>query len=439
MIKPATQEEARKAKEASRKLARLSTHEKNLALREMARALQRETERILAANQTDLENASPLVESRKMSKALYDRLKLEPTKIRDMVEGVRQVEALPDPVGRITLARELDDGLELYRVTCPLGVVGVIFESRPDALVQIAALCLKSGNAVILKGGSEAEHSNKTLHAILADAVVRAGLPQHAMVLLESREEVESILKAEGMVDLIVPRGSNQLVRTIQDHTNIPVLGHAEGICHLYVDRSADLKKALAIVLDAKIQYPAACNAAETLLVHREVAAKFLPEVVGKLAENGVEVRGDRRSLGFLESNPRVKEAAEEDWKTEYGDLILSVKTVDSIEEAIAHINRYGSRHTDAIVTEDPNAFEQFFSEVDSANVYLNASTRFSDGFRYGFGAEVGISTGKLHPRGPVGLEGLITYKYKLVGQGHVVADYSGPTARPFRHKPVQP
>jgi glutamate-5-semialdehyde dehydrogenase len=427
-------EAAQQAKAASARLARLTTEEKNRALTQMARALESHARDILAANRLDLDAARPLVEAGEMAEALYRRLKLDQAKLRDMVDGIRQVVALDDPVGAITYAMELDAKLVLTRVNCPIGVVGVIFESRPDALVQITALCFKSGNAVLLKGGPEAEHSNRTLFDILRAAAANAGLPAAAMALLERREDVGEMLGAEGSVDLIIPRGSNALVRFVQENTNIPVLGHADGLCHLYVDQAADLEKAFHITIDAKLGYPAACNAVETLLVHRDVAPQFLPGIINMLEANGVEVRADERSRAALDDS-NVVDATEADWRTEYCDLILSVRVVDSLDEAIAHINTYGSRHTEAIISEDGAAYERFFAEVDAAGVYWNASTRFADGFRYGFGAEVGISTAKLHPRGPVGLEGLVTYKYRLVGAGHTVIDYSGPDARRFTHR----
>jgi glutamate-5-semialdehyde dehydrogenase len=312
----------------------------------------------------------------------------------------------------------------------------VIFESRPDALPQIASLCIKSGNAAILKGGSEAQKTNFKLFQLISDSIEAAGLPTHTVTLLESRKDVEELLKAEHLIDLIIPRGSNELVKHVQDHTRIPVLGHAEGVCHVYIDKAADRKKALSVTLDAKVQYPAACNAVETLLLHTDIAEKLLPEIVEALIQNKVEVRGDKRCRDIL-GREDVSDAKNEDWDKEYCDLILSIKMVDSAEEAIDHINQYGSGHTDSIVTEDNKAADQFCQGVNSAGVYVNASTRFADGFRYGFGAEVGISTGKLHPRGPVGVEGLVTYKYKLVGQGHVVGDYVGEKAKKFTHKEI--
>jgi glutamate-5-semialdehyde dehydrogenase len=427
---------AQNAKTASGILARLTDVEKNTALALIAGRIKERTDEILAANKKDVEAAKPMVETGDMAEALFRRLKLDQAKLADITKGIEQVAALEDPVGKITLATELDEGLNLYRVNCPIGVVGVIFEARPDALVQIATLCLKSGNSVLLKGGREAEHSNRALFSAIQSAVRDAQLPADAFVLLESREDVNALLKAEGFVDLIIPRGSNSLVRFVQENTNIPVLGHAEGICHIYVDCAADLQKALAITVDAKVTYPAACNAVETLLVHREIARGFLPEVIEALQQNGVEVRCEAQAIKEFQFEG-VKLASKEDWRTEYSDLILSIKMVESLDDAIAHINEYSSHHTDSIITEDDVAFDKFFAEVNSAGVYLNASTRFADGFRYGFGAEVGISTGAMHPRGPVGLDGLVTYKYKLSGNGQIVADYSGKDAKPFTHKPI--
>jgi glutamate-5-semialdehyde dehydrogenase len=400
-------------------MARLDGSCRNAALTAVARALEAEAGSIAAANRRDLEAARAEVARGAMSESLYARLVLDEPKVAELAVGVRQLATLADPVGKVTLAVELDEGLILERVTCPIGVVGVVFESRPDALVQIAGLCLKSGNAVLLKGGGEAAHSNRALFDLVERAALGSGIPEGALALLESREHVDELLRCEGSVDLIVPRGSNALVRYVRQRTSIPVLGHAEGICHVYVDAAADVERALAVTLDAKLQYPAACNAAETLLVHRAAADRFLPRALAALKERGVAVR------------------TEGPWNAEYGDLVIGLRIVDSIDDAIAHINRYGSRHTDTIVTEDDAAWRRFFAEVDSAGVFRNASTRFADGFRYGFGAEVGISTGKLHPRGPVGLEGLVTYKYRLTGKGHVVSDYIGEGAKRFTHRPL--
>lgn len=426
-------EAAKRAKRAARGLARMTAAEKNGALQSIAAALGENADAILQANAKDLDAARPLVESGQMAPSLFARLKLDRKKIQGLVAGVEQVASLDDPVGRIDYDIELDAGLDLARVACPIGVVGVIFESRPDALSQIASLGLKSGNAVLLKGGKEAEHSNRAIFDVLARAATHAGVPEGALALLETRADVAELLGADRYVDLIVPRGSNALVRHIQQNTAIPVLGHAEGICHIYVDRAADLDKALDIVVDAKTHYPAACNAAETLLVHAATAADFLPRLSTTLRERGVVLRADARARkGFgIDADP----ATAEDWDTEYCDLILSIRIVDGLDEAIDHINEHGSGHTDAIVTEDDAAWDRFFADVDSAGVYRNASTRFADGFRYGFGAEVGISTGKLHPRGPVGLEGLVTYKYRLVGHGQTVAEYADSNGKKFLHR----
>ncbi len=428
---------AKKAKEALGPLLRLSTQEKNQILLSMAKRIALHQEAILTANKKDLAAAKTEVEQGKMAESLYHRLKLDEAKLKDIMAGIEQVASLDDPVGKITLATEMDEGLELYRVTCPLGVVGVIFEARPDALTQIASLCLKSSNAVILKGGKEAEHSNRALFTILHEAAIEGGVPSEALALLETREEVKDLLKADRYVDLIIPRGSNALVRFIQQNTSIPVLGHADGICHVYVDEAADLKKALDVCVDSKVQYPSACNAVETILIHRQSAAQFVPMLLSELKAHGVESRCDEEMIRHLKLNGTPK-AVEEDWKTEYGDLIVSIKMVNDLDEAIAHINTYGSHHTEAIVTKNEKTFDRFFAEVESAGVYWNVSTRFADGFRYGFGAEVGISTGKLHPRGPVGLDGLVTYKYKIVGNGQTVSLYSGPKAKRFVHKPLK-
>ncbi len=408
-------EQARLAREASWRMAAVETEAKNRALENAARALTGNVDAILEENRRDLEAAR----KGRLKDSLAKRLALSAEKVAQLAAGVREVARLPDPVGRRLLARELDEGLRLVQVTVPIGVIGVIFESRPDALVQIASLCLKSGNAVILKGGSEALHSNRILFRLLAEAVeetdarLRGGLQ-----MVETRQDIRELLALHGLIDLMIPRGSNQLVRSIQESTRIPVLGHSEGVCHLYVDRAAELPMAVELAWDAKCQYPAVCNAVETLLVHREIAPRFLPRMAERLA--GVELRGDAATRALIPA----AEASEEDWRTEYNDLILSVRVVESLEQAIEHINTYGSHHTDAIVTSDDSAAQRFLSGVDSASVMWNASTRFADGYRYGMGAEVGISTGRIHARGPVGLEGLTTCKFLLLGRGQGVADY---------------
>lgn len=428
-------ESAKRAKAAVRALSRLSSQDKKKALLAIAAALRERSGDILSANEIDLNEALPLVESRKMSEALYRRLKLDSHKLEGVIRGVEEIAEMNEPLGAVTRAIELDEGLKLYRVTCPIGVIGVIFESRPDALVQIASLCLKSGNAILLKGGREAEKTNRMLFEVIQQSLISSGLPSDALTLLESREDVNTMLKAEGYVDLIIPRGSNELVRYIQNNTSIPVLGHAEGLCHIYVDRSARVDMAVEVIVDAKVSYPSACNAVETVLIHSDIADLIMPKLVETLRSHGVEIRGDQTAIAASRYKGLI-EATEQDWQTEYCDMTLSIKVVPSLEAAIEHINTYGSHHTDAIITEDSEVWDRFFAEVDSAGVYLNASTRFADGYRYGFGAEVGISTGKLHPRGPVGLEGLVSYKYKLVGTGQTTGEFEASGKR-FTHRPL--
>jgi len=423
--------QAQLAKESSLKLAALSTSTKNKALIEIAKALKANLKSIIDANKKDVKSAKKM----KLGEVLLKRLILNKHKINEMMDEIKGVAKLEDPVGKILSQVELDEGLMLYQVTCPIGVIGAIFESRPDAVVQISALCLKSGNAVILKGGSEAKSSNKILAEIISKTAENNGMPKEAVQLIETREEVKQMLELSEYIDLIIPRGSNNFVRYVQEHTKIPVLGHSEGICHVFVDKNADIKKALDICFDAKCQYPAVCNAMETLLVHKDIAKEFLPLMARKFRQAKVELRGDDKVLKIIVD---IKRAVEEDWSREYNDLILSVKIVNDINEAIGHINKYSSKHTDAIVTEDKKSAQIFMDLVDSASVMWNASTRFADGFRYGKGAEVGISTAKIHARGPVGLEGLVIYKYKLVGNGHVVKDYIGKSARKFKHRVIK-
>jgi glutamate-5-semialdehyde dehydrogenase len=406
-------------------LGQCSDQERRAAVEAMAAALEAHRPAILAANQADLEAAA----AAGLAPALVARLKLDPAKLDGAIAGVRQVAALADPLGRRQLHTELDQGLVLERVTVPLGVVGVIFEARPDAVMQIASLAIRSGNGTLLKGGREASCSCAAIVEALQAGLASSAVAPQALELLTSREESLGLLKLDGLVDLIIPRGSNELVRFIQDHTRIPVLGHADGICHLVVDAAADEDLALRVALDAKTQYPAACNAIETLLVHSAVAPSFLPAATAAFAAAGVELRGDAAAMAL--GVPHA--ASEADWGREYGDLILAVKVVDSLEEALEHIRQYGSRHTDAICTRDAEVAERFLAAVDSAGVFLNCSTRFADGFRYGFGAEVGISTQTLPPRGPVGLEGLVTYRYRLRGDGHIAADYAS-GQRQFSH-----
>ncbi|MDO4404331.1 MAG: glutamate-5-semialdehyde dehydrogenase [Atopobiaceae bacterium] len=390
---------------------------RNNALLRIKDALLANQDEIFAANAQDLEAA----ERDGVAPAVVKRLLFNEHKLADVCAGIDGLVGLPDPVDRVLLRRELDEGLVLERVSVPIGVIGVIFEARPDALVQISTLCLKSGNCAILKGGSETMRTNKALFDVIYAAATEAGLPDACLFQAEAREEISELLGCYGLVDLLIPRGSNAFVRYIMENTKIPVMGHADGICHIYVDKAADVDLAVRVCVDAKIQYTAACNAVETLLVDRAIAPAFLPAAVAALEAEGVEVRGDAETCAIV----NVKPATDEDWDTEYLALIVSIKLVDGVDEAIEHINRHGSHHTDAIMTNDPATAERFMRLVDSAGVYQNCSTRFADGFRYGLGAEVGISTSKLHARGPVGLEGLVTYKYKLYGSGQIVGDYA--------------
>jgi glutamate-5-semialdehyde dehydrogenase len=421
---------AEAAKAASLRLAAAKTETKNAALTAIAKALDQRRADILAANQQDLAEA----EKTGLAAPLLKRLKFDEAKLADVCAGIHSLIGLDDPVGRTLSAVELDTGLELYRVSCPIGVIGVVFESRPDALVQISTLCLKSGDAVLLKGGSEAAQTNRILAEIIAEASQSADLPGGWIQLLETRQDVAEMLALDNHLDLIIPRGSNEFVRYIMNNTNVPVLGHADGICHVYIDGDAELDMAVDIAVDSKCQYVAVCNAAETLLVDAQIADEFLPEAKITLQTKNVRLLGCDRTRAIIDVEP----AEETDWSTEYLDYTLSIKVVDGLDAAINHINRYGSGHTDAIVTSDRDKAEKFMALVDSADVLWNCSTRFSDGFRYGLGAEVGISTNKIHARGPVGLDGLVIYKWKLYGKGQVVADYSGPDAKKFTHKKLR-
>ena len=418
---------AANVKADSFKMAALPGETRDRALDAIIRALNENREAIFAANRIDLEKAA----ADNLPAPIQNRLKFDGHKLEDCISGMGDLAAMEDPLFRELLRRQLDEGLTLVKTTCPIGVIGVIFESRPDALVQISSLCIKSGNCAILKGGSEAANTNRILFDIIYKAGVAAGLPEGFMTLVEDRAGIAELLKCHESIDLIIPRGSNEFVQYIMANSRIPVMGHADGVCHVYVDSAADIAKAIPVVIDAKTQYVAACNTAETLLVNRQVAEEFLP-ALAVAAETSITFRGDAVSQQLM----NCEAATEEDYKTEYLDYILTVKLVDSIDEAITHINHYGSHHTDCIITEDADAAAYFMSNVDSAGVYHNCSTRFADGFRYGFGAEVGISTGKLHARGPVGLDGLVTYKYKLFGNGHIVADYAS-GAKNFNFKDI--
>ena len=408
---------AREMKLASPEVAATSTETRNAALAAIKEALAANAAVIFEANEADLAAA----EESGVAPAIVKRLKFDQHKLDDVCAGIDDLIKLADPVGAVLLDRELDEGLRMRRIACPIGVIGVIFEARPDALVQISTLCLKSGNCSILKGGSETMRTNKALFELIHAAATAAGMPELCMFQIEAREDIGKLLACDGSVDLLIPRGSNSFVRYIMDNTRIPVMGHADGICHIYADASADVELSVPVIIDAKTQYTAACNAVETLLVHRAVAPSLLPPLAAACAEAGVTLRGDADTQAIIDCDP----ATDDDWATEYLDLILSIKIVDDIDEAITHINRYGSHHTDAIMAEDDAAAAHFMQLVDSAGVYRNCSTRFADGFRYGFGAEVGISTSKLHARGPVGLEGLVTYKYEIEGHGHIVGDYA--------------
>lgn len=421
------------ARKASYGLAKLDTEAKNAALNAIAETIWTHKKSLLEANQKDLDAADGMLQTGEITEAMMKRLALNTGKVQGIVEMVSSVASLDDPVGRTEYARELDEGLDLFRVTSPLGVVAVIFESRPDALVQIASLCLKSGNSVLLKGGSEARHSNRKLYSIIKEAT--SDLPEGWIQIMEARDEVTKLLELDAYVDLIIPRGSNEFVRYIQNNTRIPVLGHADGVCHIYVDSDADLNMAVEVCLDAKVQYPSVCNAVDSILIHEDIAQSFLPPMVETLLRKDVEVRGGKRVLEIIDAG--VKRASDDDMGCEYLDYIVALKIVSNTEEAITHINKYGSHHTDAVITGNAETATYFIDSVDSANVFWNASTRFADGYRYGLGSEVGISTGKIHARGPTGLEGLTIYRYILRGSGQIVSDYVGEDARKFTHRPI--
>ncbi len=413
---------------ASIKISQTENQNRIKALNFMADYLEKYSKEILDANNEDYQSA----EKKGISRALLSRLKLSKEKLNSGIEGIRKVGDLADPVNQIQIKRELSKGLILERKTVPIGVLGVIFESRPDAVMQISSLAIRSGNGVMLKGGSEANLTNTSIVKALQEGLNVSGLDKNSICLLTSRKDSMAMLNLEKYINLIIPRGSNELVKFIQENTRIPVLGHADGICHLFIDIEANLEMALSVALDSKIQYPAACNAIETLLVHKDIAPAFLEKAIPLFNFHDVKLIGDKRSveLGLK------YEASLEDWKTEYLDLILSIKIVDDLEEAITHIQKYSSKHTDGIITENSNTANTFMNVIDSAGVFHNCSTRFADGFRYGFGAEVGISTQTLPPRGPVGLEGLVTYKYFLKGDGNIVDDFSsGKTI--YTHKDI--
>ncbi|MCI5935181.1 MAG: glutamate-5-semialdehyde dehydrogenase [Lachnospiraceae bacterium] len=401
----------------SYQMAALSVEVRNTILANVKAALLKNQDMIFEANKKDMEYA----QKNGIADSVRKRLKFDAQKLKDVTDGIDQLIQLPDPIGQTLIQKELDEGLRLYRISCPIGVIGIIFEARPDALVQISSLCMKSGNCAVLKGGKETANTNKALFDIIYQTAIASGAPEGCMFQAEGHSEIDELLECNKNVDLLIPRGSNQFVQYIMNHTKIPVMGHADGICHTYVDKDADLEKAVKIIIDAKTQYTAACNATETLLVDRAIAKTALPKFAKELEQVHVKLRGTEEVKDII----ACETMQENEFNTEYLDLVLSVKIVDGVEEAVKHINTYGSHHTDCIITENKETAERFMQLVDSAGVYMNCSTRFADGFRYGFGAEVGISTSKIHARGPVGLEGLTTYKYKLYGNGQIVDDYA--------------
>lgn len=406
------------AKQASLQIADISTTVKNEALNKIAEMFELHKKEIFEANKVDLEEAKNLLEKGEITKSTFNRLKLDEFKMRDMIQGVRDIANLDDPIGKKIFERELDKDLTLYKISCSIGVLAIIFEARPDVISQISALAIKSSNAVILKGGKESKNTNSKIMEIINSALeLIPEFPKNVVQQVFSRDDVKEMLTCDKYINLIIPRGGNKLVKYIKENTNIPVLGHASGICHIFVDKTANIDMASKIVIDAKTQYPSACNSVETLLIHKNFGKA--QELLASLQLSEIK----------LISNP-------DSWDIEYGDKILSYKFVNSITEAIEHINTYGSGHTDSIITSNIKRAEMFMNKVDSAGVYYNASTRFADGFRYGFGAEVGISTNKTHARGPVGLEGLTIYKYKLVGKGHIVDDYAK-GKKQFHHKDI--
>lgn len=410
------EEIAKSAKNASKKIATVSTELKNIALQNIAKNLLENKAAIFEANAVDLEEARNLVEKGELKQSTFNRLKLDENKMRDMIQGVVDISNLEDPVGKVLLKRQLDDGIILKKISCPIGVLGIIFEARPDVITQISALAIKSSNAVILKGGKESKNTNKVIMGVIEDALNKTpDFPQGTLSQVYTRDDVKEMLSMDKYIDLIIPRGGNSLVKFIKENTKIPVLGHADGICHIFVDKSADIENAKKIIIDSKTQYPSACNSVETLLIHRNF--EYAEELLSALKNAGIE----------LISNP-------ESWHKEYSDTILAYKYTDSIEDAINHINTYSSGHTESIITEDKENAQLFMNSVDSAGVYHNISTRFADGFRYGFGAEVGISTNKTHARGPVGLDGLTIYKYTIEGNGDIVKDYAE-GVKTFKHR----
>lgn len=423
------------AKDSTYKLQSLSTDIKNKALLEIAEKLEQNKNIIFEANKKDLEYAKKLLDENKISLSMFNRLKLDENKMIDIISGIKDVVKLEDPINKVLLETELDDNLLLKKISCPIGLIAVIFEARPDVISQISSLCIKSSNVVILKGGAEGENTNKAIFNIINETLESIEeFPKNSVNLVFTREDIKELLSMDKYVDLIIPRGGNSLVQYIKSNTNIPVLGHADGICHLYIDESANQEKALKICLDSKVQYPSACNAVETILINKNIANEYLPKLYNLFKENNIKMNGCKEVRKILNQSD-IAEVKE--WHFEYGDKEVSLKIVENTEEAYNHINRYGSHHTDSIISENKDNIEKFMTYVDSANVYANTSTRFSDGFRYGFGAEVGISTNKTHARGPVGLEGLTIYKYKLFGNYQIVDDYVSHKAS-FKHRRIK-
>ena len=409
---------AQNAQTAAQKALGLSSEIKNKALFDISEALEKRKDEILRANTVDLENAK----NANITPSMINRLKLDETKLRDMIQGIKDVARLEEPINKTFWSKEIAKGITLKKVSCPIGVIGVIFEARPDVISQISSLCIKSSNAVILKGGSEAEQTNSVIFDIIVQTLEKIeNFPKNMINLIHTREDVQKMLEMEQYINLIIPRGSNSLVQYIKSNTKIQVLGHSDGVCHIYVDEDAEFEKACNIIIDSKCQYPSACNAVETVLVNAKIKNEFIPLLFGKLKSNSVQINAER---SLYEDYKGFVNEIVQDWHKEYSDKIISIKTVNDVDEAIAHINKYGSGHTDCIISENKETAEKFMMYVDSAGVYQNISTRFADGYRYGFGAEVGISTNKTHARGPVGLEGITIYKYKLFGDGDIVQDF---------------
>lgn len=420
--------EAKKMKMSAPILASSTIEQRNRALELIAVALEENKDSIFEANKMDMEFA----ENNGISQAIKKRLKYDENKLKESINGLTELKELSDPIGKVSMNRQLDSGLILKRISVPIGVIGVIFEARPDAMIQVASLCIKSGNCAILKGGKETVNTNKILFEIIKNAVMGAGLPAECLLQAELHNEIDELLKCDSDVDLLIPRGSNNFVRYIMENTKIPVMGHSSGICHIYVDKDVDKEMALSVILDAKKNYPAACNAVETLLIHRDITSWFVPVLAEMLLNEGVKINGTKEVKDII--GKEIKVMNDDEFATEYNDMEISIKLVSDVNEAIKHINYFGSHHTDCILTENDETADLFMRMTDSAGVYRNCSTRFADGYRYGFGAEVGISTGKLHARGPVGLEGLVTYKYVLNGDGHIVGDYTSGRKK-FEHK----